>query len=189
MSSSKFSTTTSSKVRTRPPILAQKRVAIVGGGPAGVLAAAQMARLGARVDIFEKASGEFEDELGSGWIIGLADMAKRAIEDAGLSAKFPENVRCVKFIYMYHRMHIITRGGQVVDYVICIYIPARLGRYMSSRDSAVGRVIGIFRRKYRSLFLMESNCPGLGISLMLYTQVLTWCLLDTSSSYNVTLLM
>lgn len=62
-------------------------VAVVGGGPAGMLCAAQFAKHGALVTVFERAS-EVESEEKSGWNITLGQTAKRAIEAAGLSTDF-----------------------------------------------------------------------------------------------------
>jgi 2-polyprenyl-6-methoxyphenol hydroxylase-like FAD-dependent oxidoreductase len=77
------------------PILAEKKVAIIGAGPAGVLTAAHMARLGARVDVYEAAKREDLFVRNVDWNIRLNRMSERAIADAGLSTDKPAGLKCV----------------------------------------------------------------------------------------------
>jgi 2-polyprenyl-6-methoxyphenol hydroxylase-like FAD-dependent oxidoreductase len=72
--------------------LSKKTVAVVGAGPAGVVAAAQLARLGARVDVYERHTPQ-ENALTRGWTIGLSNMARRALEAAHFSTEFPPELR------------------------------------------------------------------------------------------------
>ena len=82
-----------------PQVLAGRTVAVVGGGPGGVLCAAHLARLGAAVDVFESRDPEAVGQ-GQGkqppamWSIALGSCAERAIEAAGLSSDFGPQWRC-----------------------------------------------------------------------------------------------
>eukprot|EP00892_Ulva_mutabilis_P004958 jgi/Ulvmu1/2834/UM143_0006.1 len=76
----------SSAAGAAPQVLAGKTAAVVFGGPAGMLCAAHLARLGASVQVFESRA-----EAGSplaGRTIGLGAMAKHSIEAAGLNSDF-----------------------------------------------------------------------------------------------------
>lgn len=70
-------------------------VTVIGGGPAGVLTAAQFAKRGARVTVYERRTLQQQESSGLGWTIALADAATAAIEDAGLSADFGPAGLCV----------------------------------------------------------------------------------------------
>eukprot|EP00892_Ulva_mutabilis_P005934 jgi/Ulvmu1/3712/UM170_0018.1 len=74
-----------------PQVLAGKTVAVVGGGPGGMLCAAHLARLGAAVEVFERHDPAAVDRTKtppSLWSIALGEPAGNAIEAAGLSADF-----------------------------------------------------------------------------------------------------
>jgi 2-polyprenyl-6-methoxyphenol hydroxylase-like FAD-dependent oxidoreductase len=84
-------------------LLDGKRVVVVGGGPAGMLAAGHMAKLGAHVDVFERqansklGTNEEDDPMApvrAGWNILLGQRARLSLETAGLSAEFPTEDRC-----------------------------------------------------------------------------------------------
>ena len=69
-------------------------VAVIGGGPAGILAAAQFAKLGATVAVYEGRSLSRQHAAAQGWVIALGKVAREAIEAAGLSAGFGPSSRC-----------------------------------------------------------------------------------------------
>lgn len=72
--------------------LAGKTAGVIGGGPAGMLCAAHLARLGAAVAVFERTEAS---AAGAVWSISLGRCAKEAIEAAGLSSDFGPELRCV----------------------------------------------------------------------------------------------
>lgn len=59
-----------------------------------MLSAAQFAKRGAKVTVYEKRNLETQLRPGIGWSISLGDMASQCIEDAGLSADFGDAARC-----------------------------------------------------------------------------------------------
>lgn len=68
-----------------------QRVGIIGGGPAGMLCAAYMAKNGASVTVLERYDPSTDTESGQPrpwWNIGLSQISRTAIEGAGLSAEF-----------------------------------------------------------------------------------------------------
>lgn len=71
-------------------------VAVIGGGPAGILAAAQFAKLGATVTVYERCSVSQQNSAALGWVIGLGQVARNAIEAAGLCADFLPSARCAR---------------------------------------------------------------------------------------------
>lgn len=68
-------------------------VAVIGGGPAGTLAAAHFAKLGATVTVYERYSITKQNSVALGWVIALGKVACDAIEAAGLSADFGLSAR------------------------------------------------------------------------------------------------
>lgn len=78
--------------------LAGKTAGVIGGGPAGMLCAAQLARLGARVQVFERTEGTAPSP--AVWSISLGRCAKDAIEAAGLSSEFGPELRCACTCHM-----------------------------------------------------------------------------------------
>lgn len=70
------------------------KVVVVGGGPAGIVAAAQFAQLGATVTVYESRSLSKQHAAAQGWVIALGEVAREAIEAAGLSADFGGSSRC-----------------------------------------------------------------------------------------------
>ena len=78
--------------------MAGKTVGIAGGGPGGMLCAAQLARLGAAVEVFERHDPEAADTgrpPPAVWSIALGTVARRAIEAAGLNPDFGPQWKCV----------------------------------------------------------------------------------------------
>lgn len=69
-------------------------MAVIGGGPAGVLTAAHFAKHGARVSVYEKRTASEQQAPRLGWTIALGDVATGAIEQAGLSADFGRSGLC-----------------------------------------------------------------------------------------------
>jgi 2-polyprenyl-6-methoxyphenol hydroxylase-like FAD-dependent oxidoreductase len=72
------------------------KVAVVGGGPAGVISAAALSWLGAQVTVYERRSLEEQQSPDPGWAISLGGCAREAIEAAGLSANFGEQYQCAR---------------------------------------------------------------------------------------------
>lgn len=69
-------------------------VAVIGGGPAGVLCAAQFAKLGADVTVYERRTLAEQQDPGIGWSIALGGVACQSIEAAGLSSDFGPLKQC-----------------------------------------------------------------------------------------------
>lgn len=63
-------------------------MAVIGGGPAGVLCAAQFAKQGANVTVYERRTLAEQQDPGIGWSIALGGVACQSIEAAGLSSDF-----------------------------------------------------------------------------------------------------
>eukprot|EP00892_Ulva_mutabilis_P008251 jgi/Ulvmu1/5799/UM025_0054.1 len=87
-------------------LLDGKRVAVVGGGPAGMMAAAHVASLGADVDIYERYSEnkkvpESSRSFRAGWLILLGSGVSKAFDSAGISPDLGEEHRVlgVRFIF------------------------------------------------------------------------------------------
>lgn len=73
-----------------------KKVGIIGGGPAGMLCAAYMAKHGATVTVLERYDPSQDTDSGKPrpwWNIGLSTVSKTAIEGAGLTADFEAQFR------------------------------------------------------------------------------------------------
>jgi 2-polyprenyl-6-methoxyphenol hydroxylase-like FAD-dependent oxidoreductase len=70
-------------------------VAVIGGGPAGVLTAAHFAKRGAKVTVYERRTAQQQNDPARGWSIALGEVATGAIEAAGLSADFGVGGMCV----------------------------------------------------------------------------------------------
>lgn len=68
-------------------------VAVIGAGPAGTLAAAQFANLGASVTVYERYCDAQQHSGALAWVIGLGKVARDAIEAAGLNANFGPSAR------------------------------------------------------------------------------------------------
>ena len=80
-----------------PQVLAGRTVAVVGGGPAGMLCAAHLARLGAAVEVFESRDPAAADPAQAPlpvWSIALGLNAKKAMKAAGLSSDLGPQWRC-----------------------------------------------------------------------------------------------
>eukprot|EP00892_Ulva_mutabilis_P001613 jgi/Ulvmu1/11452/UM076_0027.1 len=80
---------------TGAEVMKGKTAAVVGGGPAGLLAAAQLARLGAKVKVFERLSPQDQIIPPSVWAICLGKIAADAIVGAGLNPDFGVQWRAV----------------------------------------------------------------------------------------------
>ena len=77
-----------------------RSVGVIGGGPAGMLAAAYMAKSGAMVTVFERydpSRSSATDRPRPWWNIGLSPISRKAIEGAGLCVNFDEQFKCVPF--------------------------------------------------------------------------------------------
>lgn len=70
------------------------QVAVIGGGPAGTLCAAQFAKRGARVTVYERKSCDEQVSVRLGWPIALGRMGTDAIDAAGLSSDFGPTYEC-----------------------------------------------------------------------------------------------
>jgi 2-polyprenyl-6-methoxyphenol hydroxylase-like FAD-dependent oxidoreductase len=70
-------------------------VAVIGGGPAGVLTAAHFAKRGAHVTVYERRTAQQQSDPVRGWSIALGDVATDSITAAGLSADFGPEGRFV----------------------------------------------------------------------------------------------
>lgn len=82
-----------------PQVLAGKTAAVVGGGPAGMLCAAHLARLGAAVEVLERHDPEAVDKSKpppAVWTIGLAAPAKKSMKAAGLNPEFDPKWKCAQ---------------------------------------------------------------------------------------------
>jgi 2-polyprenyl-6-methoxyphenol hydroxylase-like FAD-dependent oxidoreductase len=75
-------------------------VAVIGGGPAGVLCAAHFAKQGANVTVYERRTLAQQQDPGIGWSIALGGVACKALEDAGLSSDFGPQHKCVSCFYL-----------------------------------------------------------------------------------------
>ena len=73
-------------------------VAVVGGGPAGMLCAAQFAKQGAAVTVYERRTLAQQQDPGIGWSIALGGVSCKAMEDAGLSSEFGPRRRCAAHV-------------------------------------------------------------------------------------------
>jgi 2-polyprenyl-6-methoxyphenol hydroxylase-like FAD-dependent oxidoreductase len=70
-------------------------VAVIGCGPAGVLCAAQFAKQGANVTVYERRTYAEQQDPGIGWSIAIGGVAVQSIEAAGLSADLGPLKKCV----------------------------------------------------------------------------------------------
>jgi 2-polyprenyl-6-methoxyphenol hydroxylase-like FAD-dependent oxidoreductase len=70
------------------------KVAVIGGGPSGLVSAAALAQAGAQVTVYEKRTLEQQRTPEQGLAIALGGCAREAIEAAGLSADFGAQHKC-----------------------------------------------------------------------------------------------
>ena len=99
-----------------------KKVVIVGAGPAGLVAAAYLARRGYTVDIFEKRSAASLDptrEINHSFTIVLNYKGIRSIQGAGLSLtdffKFPL-LACVRHLGKTHHAFLRPAHGSAMNF-------------------------------------------------------------------------
>jgi 2-polyprenyl-6-methoxyphenol hydroxylase-like FAD-dependent oxidoreductase len=85
-------------------------IAVIGGGPAGLLAAAAHAQAGARVTVYERQPVEQQDAPEFGWPITLQGLAYASIERAGLSSDFGARCRCAGYAAMSAQRTKATHG-------------------------------------------------------------------------------
>jgi 2-polyprenyl-6-methoxyphenol hydroxylase-like FAD-dependent oxidoreductase len=78
---------------------------VVGGGPAGCLAAAHLARLGATVTVYEAAPLVTAAGKQPGWMMVLNRVSGEAIVRAGLNPTMSEKYRCRSSILSIRRTH------------------------------------------------------------------------------------
>eukprot|EP00892_Ulva_mutabilis_P007319 jgi/Ulvmu1/495/UM001_0503.1 len=80
-------TTDCTAVSDLPGVLDGRKVAVIGGGPGGILCAAHLAKLGAQVTVYERwpATKAWSQP---GWNIMLGNVAGKSIQAAGLSSDF-----------------------------------------------------------------------------------------------------
>jgi aspartate oxidase len=104
-------------------------VVVIGGGPAGTLCAAQFAKRGARVTVYERKYFQEQASVTLGWPIALSRMGTDPIEAAGLSSNFGATQECD--LFPAHQV-----PSNVLRCCTCLLVLLYLGLYLDFNAQA-----------------------------------------------------